>query len=343
MIMSIMVKRGDIFYADLGSGVGVVLKGIRPVIVIQNDIGNQYAPTVVVAAITSQVNKAKLPTHVVICSGEFGLSKDSVVLLEQIFTLDKKMLRQKIGTVNDAVLEKIENALSISVGVGKGTQPLEIQELKNYISQLTRPLVITEGKTDVILIETAWQKLYPKEQIFFECQSSGIEFEEDERQGNADSVRRKLEHLSTLATRPIIGLFDNDREGNEQFKSLSKKIFEKYDIKNSLRKHIHNNIWGMLLPVPDERKLFVTDDDITQRYFVIEHYFSDDILKRHSMYGSNILGTSVFKINNRKKEFAQEVKILEPKEFEKFRLLFEKIKDIFSGITQNKEETLHLL
>lgn len=225
--MNIMVKRGDIFYADLGSGEGVVAKGKRPVIIIQNDIGNQYAPTVVVAAITSQVNKAKLPTHVVICSGEFGLSKDSVVLLEQIFTLDKKMLRQKIGTVNDAVLEKIENALSISVGVGKGTQPLEIQELKNYISQLTRPLVITEGKTDVILIETAWQKLYPKEQIFFECQSSGIEFEEDERQGNADSVRRKLEHLSTLATRPIIGLFDNDREGNEQFKSLSKKIFEK--------------------------------------------------------------------------------------------------------------------
>lgn len=99
--MSIMVKRGDIFYADLGSGEGVVLKGIRPVIVIQNDIGNQYAPTVVVTTITSQVNKAKLPTHVAIYSGEFGLSKDSVVLLEQIFTLDKKMLRQKIGTVND--------------------------------------------------------------------------------------------------------------------------------------------------------------------------------------------------------------------------------------------------
>ncbi|NSW90365.1 MAG: type II toxin-antitoxin system PemK/MazF family toxin [Firmicutes bacterium] len=221
--MSVMVKRGDIFYADLGSGVGAVLKGIRPVIVIQNDIGNQYSPTVVVAAITSQLNKAKLPTHVAIFSGEFGLSKDSVVLLEQIFTLDKKMLRQKIGTVNDAVLKKIENALSISVGVGKGTEPLEIQELKNYISQLTRPLVITEGKTDVILIETAWQKLYPKTQMFFECQSSGIEFEEDERKGNADSVRRKLEHLSTIATRPIIGLFDNDREGNEQFKSLSKK------------------------------------------------------------------------------------------------------------------------
>lgn len=162
---------------------------------------------------------------------------------------------------------------------------MKFKNLKT-ISQLTRPLVITEGKTDVILIETAWQKLYPKEQMFFECQSSGIEFEEDERQGNADSVRRKLEHLSTLATRPIIGLFVNDREGNEQFKSLSKKIFGKYDIKKSIRKHIHNNIWDMLLSVPDERKLFVTDDDITLRYFVIEHYFSDDILRRHSIMGS---------------------------------------------------------
>ena len=164
------------------------------------------------------------------------------------------------------------------------------------------------------------------------CQSSGIEFEEDERQGNADSVRRKLEHFSTLSARPIIGLFDNDREGNEQFKSINKRIFEKYDIKKSVRKHMFHNIWGVLLPVPDERKLFVTDDDITQRYFTIEHYFSDDILKRYKMYGNNILGTSVFKINNRKNEFAQEVNELEPKEFDKFKLLFDTIKDIFNAI-----------
>lgn len=82
----------------------------------------------------------------------------------------------------------------------------------------------------------------------------------------------------------------------------------------------------MLLPVPSERKIFVTDDNILQRYFVIEHYFSDDILKEHSMYGNNILGTSVFEVNNRKDSFAKEVNDLEPEAFENFRLLFSKIK-----------------
>ncbi|WP_136479629.1 type II toxin-antitoxin system PemK/MazF family toxin [Acetivibrio thermocellus] len=331
--MSFTVKRGDIFFADLGKREGFVISGVRPVVVIQNDIGNQYTPTVIVAAITSNLTIAKSPIHIGILSGNFGLPVDSIILLEQIFTLDKNKLIKKIGTVNDEVLEKIENALSISLGVRKGTASVENQELEKYKTQLTKPLVITEGKTDVIIIKTAWQKLFPKEQMFFECQSSGIEYNEDEREGNAEHVRKELEYLSNTTDRPIIGLFDNDREGNEQFKSLSKKIFEKYDIKKSIRKHIHNNVWGMLLPVPDERKLFVTEEDITQRYLVIEHYFSDDILRRHSMYGRNILGTPVFKINNRKKEFALETKELEPKEFENFKLLFEKIKDIFSSIT----------
>jgi mRNA-degrading endonuclease toxin of MazEF toxin-antitoxin module len=328
-----MVKRGDIFYADLGSGEGVVVKGKRPVIIIQNDIGNQYAPTVVVAAITSNLTRAKLPTHFAILSGESGLPVDSVILLDQIFTLDKNKLIKRIGTVNDAVLKKIDNALSISLGLNIVTVSLKIQELENYKLQLTKPLVITEGKTDVIIIETAWQKLYPKEQMFFECQSSGIEYEEDEREGNADYVRKKLEHLSNIISRPMIGLFDNDGEGNRRFKSLSEKIFEKYDIKKSIRKHLHSNVWGMLLPVPDERKHFVSNDDITQRYFVIEHYFSDEVLNRYSMYARNTPGTPPFIVKDRKSKFAKQIKELEPKEFEKFRLLLEKIKEIFSSIT----------
>jgi mRNA interferase MazF len=115
--MTIVVKRGDIFYADLSPVVGSEQGGIRPVIIIQNDIGNKYSPTVIVAAITSQINKAKLPTHVEISSEEYGLNKDSVVLLEQIRTLDKKRLKEKIGHMTKRDMQKVEEALLISVGL----------------------------------------------------------------------------------------------------------------------------------------------------------------------------------------------------------------------------------
>ena len=112
-----IVKRGDIFYADLSPVTGSEQGGIRPVIVIQNDVGNKYSPTVIVAAITSQINKAKLPTHVEISSDEYGLNKDSVVLLEQIRTLDKKRLKEKIGHMTDADMVLVEEALLISIGL----------------------------------------------------------------------------------------------------------------------------------------------------------------------------------------------------------------------------------
>ncbi|MDF2505308.1 MAG: growth inhibitor [Clostridium sp.] len=112
-----VVKRGDIFYADLSPVVGSEQGGIRPVIIIQNDIGNKYSPTVIVAAITSQINKAKLPTHVEISSEEYGLNKDSVVLLEQIRTLDKKRLKEKIGHMTDSDMEKVDKALLVSIAL----------------------------------------------------------------------------------------------------------------------------------------------------------------------------------------------------------------------------------
>lgn len=115
--MTIVVKRGDIFYADLSPVVGSEQGGIRPVIIIQNDIGNKYSPTVIVAAITSQINKAKLPTHVEISSEEYGLNKDSVVLLEQIRTLDKRRLKEKIGHMTDTDMEKVDNALKVSISL----------------------------------------------------------------------------------------------------------------------------------------------------------------------------------------------------------------------------------
>lgn len=322
------IKRGDIFLADLSHGLGSEKGFFRPVVVIQNDIANKYSPTVITATITSQINVAKLPTHIRISSEEYGFNKDSVILLELIHTLDKRKLKEKIGHMTYNDMAKIDEAMDISLGRYSGDSQLQI--LEENLPKAVKPLVITEGKTDVQLIRNAWQKLYPSKEMFFECQASGIEVEEGKRQGSADNIRRAIEYFANLSQRPIIGLFDNDREGNEQFKGLNKKLFEKYDIKNSLRKHISTDIWGMLLPVPNERKLFVTDDDITQRYFVIEHYFSDDILKEHSMFGNTILGTSVFKVANRKDAFSKEVENLDAKAFENFKILFAKIEEIFT-------------
>lgn len=112
-----IVKRGDIYYADLSPVVGSEQGGIRPVLIIQNDVGNKYSPTVIAAAITSRINKAKMPTHIELSALEYGLNKDSVVLLEQIRTIDKKRLREKIGRLDDELMQKVNDALSISFGL----------------------------------------------------------------------------------------------------------------------------------------------------------------------------------------------------------------------------------
>ncbi len=112
-----IVKRGDIFYADLSPVVGSEQGGIRPVLVVQNDVGNKYSPTVIVAAITSRINKAKMPTHIEIKGEDYGLSKDSVILLEQIRTIDKKRLKERIGHIDEAVIEAVNEAVSVSLGL----------------------------------------------------------------------------------------------------------------------------------------------------------------------------------------------------------------------------------
>ena len=112
-----VIKRGDIFYADLSPVIGSEQGGIRPVLIVQNDIGNKYSPTVIAAAITSQINKAKLPTHIELDAKEYGLQKDSVVLLEQIRTIDKRRLREKLGRLDDELMKKVNEALSISFGL----------------------------------------------------------------------------------------------------------------------------------------------------------------------------------------------------------------------------------
>jgi len=113
----LVIKRGDIFYADLSPVVGSEQGGVRPVLIVQNDTGNKYSPTVIAAAITSQINKAKLPTHIEISAKEYGLPKDSVILLEQIRTIDKKRLREKIGHLDEDLMVKVNEALGISFGL----------------------------------------------------------------------------------------------------------------------------------------------------------------------------------------------------------------------------------
>ncbi|NMA65129.1 MAG: type II toxin-antitoxin system PemK/MazF family toxin [Clostridiaceae bacterium] len=112
-----VIKRGDIFYADLSPVVGSEQGGVRPVLIVQNDVGNKYSPTVIAAAITSQINKAKLPTHIEISAQEYGLPKDSVILLEQIRTIDKRRLREKVDHLDDDLMEKVNEALVISFGL----------------------------------------------------------------------------------------------------------------------------------------------------------------------------------------------------------------------------------
>lgn len=112
-----VVARGELYYADLSPVVGSEQGGLRPVLIIQNDIGNKYSPTVIIAAITSQITKAKLPTHIELQSSKYPLSKDSVVLLEQLRTLDKLRLKEKIGTLDQTAMRKIDIALMISLGI----------------------------------------------------------------------------------------------------------------------------------------------------------------------------------------------------------------------------------
>lgn len=112
-----IVRRGDIFFADLSPVVGSEQGGIRPVLIIQNDVGNRHSPTVICAAITSQMNKAKLPTHIPLSSAVYALPKDSVVLLEQIRTIDKQRLREKLCHLDEAMMLRVERSLRISLGL----------------------------------------------------------------------------------------------------------------------------------------------------------------------------------------------------------------------------------
>jgi len=113
----LQIERGELYYADLSPVVGSEQGGLRPVLIIQNDVGNKYSPTVIIAAITSQIQKAKLPTHIELSHSKYPLTKDSVVLLEQIRTLDKLRLRERIGHLDELAMQKVNVGLMISLGI----------------------------------------------------------------------------------------------------------------------------------------------------------------------------------------------------------------------------------
>ena len=115
------VKRGDIYYADLSPVVGSEQGGIRPVLIVQNDVGNKFSPTVIAAAITSQKDKTKLPTHISVSSENCGLAKDSIVLLEQIRTIDKRRVREHMGHLSETQMSQVDSAIAVSFGLNHNT------------------------------------------------------------------------------------------------------------------------------------------------------------------------------------------------------------------------------
>ena len=117
-----IVRRGDIYFADLSPVVGSEQGGIRPVLIVQNDVGNKHSPTVICAAITSQMNKAKLPTHIALSAAEYALPKDSVVLLEQIRTIDKRRLREHMGRLDEKQMALVDDAIAVSFGLPGGNR-----------------------------------------------------------------------------------------------------------------------------------------------------------------------------------------------------------------------------
>lgn len=214
-----------------------------------------------------------------------------------------------------------------------GDFPTVKEGLASVLSEIensnNKPIVLTEGKTDQKILEAAWGKLNGDAEMPYSIVSSGIHFDENVRTGNADTVRRSLEYLANIVDHKVIGLFDNDREGNECFRGLNNSIFEDHEMTNKVRKHRTKEIYGVILPVPAFRSHFVNENILTQRYFVIEHYFSDVILDAISLKDDPILqGTDVFNIKGNKNSFSDNCFNIDAAEFENFRLLFDQLNQL---------------
>lgn len=152
------VRRGDIYYADLSPVVGSEQGGLRPVLIIQNDVGNRYSPTVIAAAITSRMSKAKLPTHIDVFADRVGLAKDSVILLEQVRTIDKQRLKEKMGHLDEDVMDRVNTALVISFGLGDSREDAvarAVMQAPRGVAVRHSPPVAAVASTDAAPTATA--------------------------------------------------------------------------------------------------------------------------------------------------------------------------------------------
>lgn len=140
------VKRGDIYYADLSPVVGSEQGGMRPVLIIQNDVGNRYSPTVIAAAITSRMGKTRLPTHIDIYADKAGLAKDSVILLEQIRTLDKRRLKEKMGHLDEQMMNEVNSAIAVSFGLLESAPERESEPVRLSSTTPNMPAVASVGE-----------------------------------------------------------------------------------------------------------------------------------------------------------------------------------------------------
>jgi len=211
----------------------------------------------------------------------------------------------------------------------------EKDSLKSKVDEYNLPILIVEGKTDKWILERAWAMLNPTETISFDIYPSGLYIDVEESEGNANQVRRAIELISPMIDeqKSIIGLFDNDREGNEQFKGLSAKIFERHNLSSISRKHKTKSIFGLLLPVPSHRENFV-GNKLLQRFLEIEHYFDDVALNQYGIKGDKVApDSSVFNIKgSNKTTFANtNINDLAEDKFIHFKLLFEKISELIAG------------
>ena len=211
----------------------------------------------------------------------------------------------------------------------------EKEHLKKTIDEYSLPILIVEGKTDKWILKKAWSQLKSGQTMPFVIYPSGVYLDADESEGNADQARRAAELISPMVhkNQTIITLFDNDREGNEQYKSLNKAIFESYNASSFSRKHKNKNIFGLLLPVPENRAVFV-GPKLLQRFLEIEHYFDDSILDKYNLKGDRVAPDSeVFTIRgNQKTRFSKDqINELEADDFGNFNLLFNKILELINS------------
>ena len=201
-------------------------------------------------------------------------------------------------------------------------------EIKEKIRESSRPLLLTEGKTDAKCLRIAWNKLYEESEMPFEILAVGIEPDEETRSGGAEQLRRTLEFLAVATERPIIGLFDNDRKGNEQYNGLNKRAFNAHDETTGRRDHLTKSVSAVLLTVPSNRGDFVSQK-MEFRLLEIEHFFDDELLEQQGLKGDPIFpGVGVFEIReSRKAAFSEIVDTLPADSFSEFSLVFDQLKD----------------